>query len=202
MWQCDSLIAVTVGKIIRYAYSLSMKKILFISGSFRRGSFNRQLLEYASAMLSDSFECSFLDYSDIPFLNQDEEYPAPESVKRVRDVVAAADALWIGSPEYNHSYSAVLKNLIDWMSRPVISGDYSTAVIRGKLAVLSSVAGSSGGSFSLKKLRELLEMLSCTVLEEETRIPLGARFGKELLELDDDEMFSLKRECGALREKL
>lgn len=179
-----------------------MMKILFISGSLRNGSCNRQLLEYASSELSDSFECSFLDYKDIPLLNQDGEYPAPEAVERVRKEIVSADVLWIGSPEYNHSYSAALKNLLDWLSRPVIPDDYSSAVIRGKLVAISSVAGASGGSFSLKKLRELLEMLSCTVIENETSIPLGARFGKDILVLDDGEKAQLAKECNELREKL
>ena len=53
-----------------------MKKILFISGSLRKESFNKQLLEMAAQRLSSDFECTFLDYGDLPLLNQDEEFPA------------------------------------------------------------------------------------------------------------------------------
>lgn len=179
-----------------------MKKILFISGSLRKESFNRQLLEMAAQRLSSDFECTFLDYGDLPLLNQDEEFPAPAAVQRIRSLVASADALWIGSPEYNHSYSAALKNLIDWLSRPVKPGDYSTAVGRGKMVAVSSVAGSSGGSFSIAKLVELLEMLGCTLVQEKTMIALGARFGQVALVLGDDEQALLERECEALKELL
>lgn len=175
-----------------------MKKILFISGSLRSESYNTQLLRHAFDKLSKSFGCSFLDYGDLPLLNQDEEFPAPAAVKRVRKAVGEADALWIGSPEYNHSCSAAVKNLIDWLSRPVIEGDYSTAAGRGKLVALSSAAGSSGGSFSLSKLRELLEMLDCEVLEEQTQVSLGSRFSKSELILNEDEIAQLEKECAAL----
>lgn len=179
-----------------------MKKILFISGSLRNGSYNTQLLRHACDRLSKSFDCSFLDYADLPLLNQDLEFPAPDKVGDVRKAVQASDALWIGSPEYNHSYGAALKNLVDWLSRPVTEGDYSTAAGRGKLVALSSAAGSSGGSFSLSKLRELLEMLGCKVIKEQTQIVLGPRFSKSVLVLDENELAQLDKECTALSEVL
>ena len=179
-----------------------MKKVLFICGSLRRDGFNMQLLRLASERLPASCSCSFLSYGDLPLLDQDKEFPAPAAVARVRAEVAGADALWIGSPEYNHSYSAALKNLVDWLSRPVEPGDYSTAAGRGKLVVISSAAGASGGAFSLAKLRELLVMLGCTVLEEETRIPLGKRFGQTALALLPEEEAMLERECSALIARL
>ena len=179
-----------------------MKKILFISGSLRKESFNKQLLEMAAQRLSSDFECTFLDYGDLPLLNQDEEFPAPAAVQRIRSLVASADALWIGSPEYNHSYSAPLKNLIDWLSRPVKPGDYSSAVGRGKPVAVSSVAGSSGGSFSIAKLVELMEMLDCTVMTERTMIPLGSRFGQRNLVMSAEEQQMLVLECEALKSLL
>lgn len=179
-----------------------MKKILFISGSLRSGSYNTQLLRHAFDKLSESFVCSFLDYGDLPLLNQDGEFPASVAVKRVRKAVGEADALWIGSPEYNHSYSAAIKNLIDWLSRPVIAGDYSTAAVRGKLVAMSSAAGSSGGSFSLSKLRELLEMLDCEVLDEQTQVSLGSRFANSELVLNENEIAQLEKECAMLSKAL
>ena len=176
-----------------------MKKILFISGSLRKESYNTQLMAMAADILSKDFSCSFLDYRDIPFINQDIEFPAPASVERAREATAEADAIWIGSPEYNHSYSASLKNLIDWLSRPVEAGDYSTAVGRGKLIALSSAAGTSGGAFSLAKLREVLAMLSSRIIEKETMIALGSRFGEERLVLTEEEKTALAEECMELK---
>ena len=71
-----------------------MKKVLFIIGSLRAHSFNRQLAEKAAASFTE-VEYKFLDYADLPFMNQDLEYPVPEPVQRVRDEVKGADVLWI-----------------------------------------------------------------------------------------------------------
>ena len=179
-----------------------MKKVLFISGSLRKESFNTALLKKAEKLLNDSVNCSFLSYSDIPFMNQDIEFEDNPSIKRVRKEVFDADAIWLGSPEYNHSYSGALKNLLDWLSRPVVPGDYSTAVIRGKICAISSVAGASAGSFSRAKLKELLEMLSCKVCAEETGIALGSRFGEKSLSLSEEETLMLEKECSSLLEML
>ena len=80
-----------------------MKKILFIIGSLRKESFNKKLAEEVEQMLTGRATVEFLDYSDVPLMNQDIEFPAPEAVKRVRKRVAEADALWIFSPEYNYT---------------------------------------------------------------------------------------------------
>lgn len=178
-----------------------MKKILFISGSLRKESLNTDLLHQAAKSF-DGFECSFLDYGDLPLLNQDQEFPPPASIVRIRKEVADSDALFIASPEYNRSYSAALKNLLDWLSRPVVPGDYSSVVITGKLAAICSVAGSSGGSYSMEKLASLLETLSCKLVAERTGIALGERFGKPSLVLTDDETSALECECEALKSML
>ena len=177
-----------------------MKKVLLISGSLRKESFNTYLLKEVMGILSGKLECEILSYDDIPYMNQDIEFNDLPSIKRVREKVKSADALWISTPEYNHSYSGVLKNLIDWLSRPTVPGDYNSPVIKGKVVALSAVAGSSAGSFALEKLRELMEMCSCDVCEKITGVALGARFGKVGLVLSDEEMSSLKDECASLLE--
>ena len=179
-----------------------MKKVLFISGSLRKDSFNTQLLKIANEMIKNNVETSFLSYSEMPFMNQDDEFKDNAYIKKVRAEVKAADAIFIASPEYNHSYSGVLKNLLDWLSRPTVAGDYKSAVIRGKIVAISSLAGSSKGSFSLAKLKELLEMLSCTVCESETKVALNERFSTKELVLTEDEMNALKAECKELLERL
>lgn len=178
-----------------------MKKILFISGSLRKESLNTDLLHQAAKSF-DGFECSFLDYGDLPLLDQDLEFPPPASLVRIRQEVVDSDALFIASPEYNRSYSAALKNLLDWLSRPVAPGDYSSVVIKGKLVAVCSVAGSSGGRFSMDCLASLLETLSCKLVVERTSIALGERFGKLSLVLTDDEASALGRECEALKSML
>ena len=89
-----------------------MKKVLMIVGSLRKESFNLQLAKLAEEMLKDKVQVSILYYADLPFMNQDMEFPAPESVARVRQEVLAADGIWIFSPEYNYQIPGVLKNLL------------------------------------------------------------------------------------------
>ena len=76
-----------------------MKKILFVIGSLRKESFNRKLAEEAERMLAGRAIVEYLDYSALPLMNQDIEFPAPEAVRKVREKVAEADAIWIFSPE-------------------------------------------------------------------------------------------------------
>ena len=134
-----------------------MKKILLIVGSLRKSSFNRQLAGEAAALLEGRASVKTLDFDSVPFMNQDREYPAPESVARVRTEVGSADAIWIFTPEYNYSYPGVLKNLLDWLSRPLKEGDPDrVSALTGKKAAISSAAGSSAGAGARAKLGELL----------------------------------------------
>lgn len=118
------------------------KKLVFIVGSLRRGSFNRVLAEHAAAYVADRADVEFLDYADVPFVNQDIEFPAPEAVTRVRRAVESADGVWIFTPEYNFSFPAPVKNLIDWLSRPLVAGDYETPrPLTGKPVTVSGAGG-------------------------------------------------------------
>ena len=138
-----------------------MKKILFIVGSRRKDSFNRQLAKLTEKLIQDQAEVSYLDYSSIPLMDQDIEYPAPEEIERVRKQCLSADAIWIFTPEYNHSYPGALKNLIDWLSRPLYKGAArSENALNGKPFTISTAAGASGGSFVREKLIELLNFLN------------------------------------------
>ena len=136
-----------------------MKKILFIIGSLRKESFNKKLAKEVEEMLAGHATVEYLDYSDVPLINQDIEFPAPESVKRVRGKVEEADALWIFSPEYNYSYPGHLKNLIDWLSRPLVVGDRQTPLaINGKKVALSGAGGASATAKCREKLTALLTL--------------------------------------------
>lgn len=94
-------------------------KILAIVGSLRKDSFNKQLALIAKEVIGDRAEFNILDYHNIPMMNEDIERPEPESIRRVRDEVRACDAIWFFTPEYNHFFSGVLKNLLDWLSRQI-----------------------------------------------------------------------------------
>ena len=138
-----------------------MKKVLMIVGSLRKTSFNLQLAQVIQGMLEDRVHVSFLEYADIPFMNQDIEFPVPESVARVRQAVQEADGIWIVSPEYNYQIPGVLKNLLDWLSRPLAPNDWQRgSAVKEKVVTISGAAGKSGAAGVRKNLSTLLEVMS------------------------------------------
>jgi chromate reductase, NAD(P)H dehydrogenase (quinone) len=97
----------------------SLVRILGFSGSLRRGSFNTALLRATSQLLPPDATLEAFDLAPIPLYNGDVEAAGfPDAVVRFKQRIAAADALLIVTPEYNYSIPGVLKNAIDWASRP------------------------------------------------------------------------------------
>ncbi len=142
-----------------------MKKpsILAIVGSLQKKSYNRQLALAAKEYIGERAEFELLDYQDIPLLNQDMEFPAPEPVKRVRNAVKQADGIWFFTPEYNHYFSGVLKNLIDWLSRPISAEE--AQVLAGKPAAISGITpGMSGTGLAQDHLVTLISFLNMNVM--------------------------------------
>ena len=93
--------------------------ILGLSGSLRKNSFNTAALNACQALLPPGVSLSCFDIASVPLYNEDvREQGFPPSVQALREQIAAADALLICSPEYNYSIPGVLKNAIDWASRP------------------------------------------------------------------------------------
>ncbi|MBR6189878.1 MAG: NAD(P)H-dependent oxidoreductase [Prevotella sp.] len=177
-----------------------MKKILFIIGSLRAKSFNRQLANVAKEIIGDRAEVLELDYSDLPLLNQDIEQPELETVARIRKAVSEADALWIFTPEYNLSYPGHLKNLLDWLSRPVIPMDYTTPTcINGKRVAISGAGGKFATANCRTKLTELLTFIKAEVLPEQTGIAVPAEaWGTDVLTLTDEQKAELKAQADKL----
>lgn len=141
-----------------------MKKVLMIVGSMRKKSFNRQLANEIERIIGDRAEVSYLEYSDLPYMNQDIEFPAPESVARVREEIKDTDGIWICSPEYNYNIPGGLKNLLDWLSRPLVKNDWVTAsAVKGKLVTISGAAGKSGAEGVRSSLKRLLERMGMNV---------------------------------------
>ena len=143
-----------------------MKKVLFIVGSLRKGSYNRQLAELSLKKLEGKAEAKQLDFRALPFLNQDEEYPESELLHSIREEVKQADFLLFFTPEYNHSIPSQVKNLVDTLSRPAIPNDFSSVAIKGKKAVLFGASGRSAAEFSRNTLKELLTFVGAEVYPE------------------------------------
>jgi len=140
-------------------------KIIAIVGSLRRDSLNRQLAMEAGRLLANQAQFELLEYSDVPLFNQDYEHLAPDPVRRVREQILAADGIWIFTPEYNHFFPGVLKNLLDWLSRPV--SETEPNVLRGKPVVISGITpGMSGTGLAQDHLITLLSILNMRVMTQ------------------------------------
>lgn len=181
-----------------------MKKVLMITGSLREKSFNRQLAVKASQLLAGKAEVSFLEYDSIPFMNQDIEFPTPQEIERVRSEVSNSDGIWFFTPEYNSSYPGLLKNLLDWLSRPVRpGGTRSETAVYGKKAAISGAAGKSAASCSRAKLTELLKFMSLELLEQQVGISVSPEsFQTNVLTLSKENEEALRKQAEAFLEFL
>jgi NAD(P)H-dependent FMN reductase len=150
-------------------------RILVFAGSTRTGSFNRKLAQFVAGELRNAgMAVTLADLRDyaMPLYDGDTEAAQglPDAARRFKELVREHDALAIASPEYNGSFSALVKNTIDWISRPA-PGEPPLAVFRGKLAALASVSpGSGAGKRGLRHLRELLEMIGMKVVPTQVAV--------------------------------
>ena len=186
-----------------------MKSILFIVGSTRRSSFNRQLAKLAEQLLQGKARVGYLDFGRIPFFNQDAEFPPATSVTYVRETVAQSDGLWIFTPEYNASYPGYLKNLVDWLSRPLkpddlASGGIPATAARGRKVTISGVSGKSAAAGSRRKLAELLSFVGMEIFggEGEGFSLDKDAFTTDRLELSDSDRNRLEAQCRGFVEFL
>jgi chromate reductase len=125
------------------------------AGSLRKNSYNKALLHAAAKLLPKDAKLEISDLQGIPPFNQDLEKRMPDIVKEFKAKIRAADAILIASPEYNYSMPGVLKNAIDWASRPY--GDNS---FEGKpVAIMSASTGMLGGSRAQYHLRQVFVTL-------------------------------------------
>ena len=144
-------------------------RVLGISGSLRRDSYNTALLRHAGEL----FEAKGAEFeiyeglSDIPHYDEDNDTDqAPEAVRRIREAVLNVDAVFFATPEYNSSIPGALKNALDWLSRP-----YATNVMRNKpVAVVGASAGMFGAVWAQAELRKVLRTMGARVTEGEVQV--------------------------------
>jgi len=140
-------------------------RILAISGSLWAGSHNTDLLQAAAAAAPDGVDIVLYDgLKEIPPYDADDDVPddQPIMVQRFKEALDAADGILIATPEYNSSIPGVLKNALDWASRPL-----AESPVRNKpAAVLSSSTGMFGGVWAAAETRKVLGALGARTLEE------------------------------------
>ncbi len=150
-------------------------RILAFAGSTRKDSYNKRLVQIAaSGAKSAGAEISVIDLRDfgLPLFDEDleREQGTPEVATRLKALMVEHDGFLISSPEYNSSITAVLKNAIDWASRPV-PGEPPLAAFRGKAAlILSASPGALGGLRGLVHLRAILGNLGVVVLPDQVAV--------------------------------
>ena len=139
-------------------------QVLGISGSLRAGSHNTKLLRAAAELLPSGAELEIFDrLAEIPPFDADAEDFPPPAVIALKEAIAHADAVLIATPEYNHSIPGVLKNALDWVSRPIASNP-----MRGKPAlVIGASTGMFGAVWAQAETRKVLGALGARVLDEE-----------------------------------
>lgn len=181
-----------------------MAKVLLINGSLHTGGFNQQLTEKIAALLGERAEVSVLHWADVPLYVQNQEFPAPPPVARVRKEVQAADALWFVTPEYNHQIPGGLKNLTDWLSRSLdATNPRGESAIHGKLTTVSAAAA-DGGSHVRPLLEDLLAFIRTQVLREAaTGIAIKPEnWASGALECSEAEEAALHQQATALLARL
>jgi chromate reductase len=161
-------------------------RILGLSGSLRRGSHNTSLLRAAAKLLPPGAELEvYDDLGSLPHYDADLDVePANEVVARLRDAIARADGVLIATPEFNGSIPGVLKNALDWASRP-----FPNNALKGKpVAVVGASTGLFGAVWAQAETRKVLGIIGADVLDDELPVGLAHTVLSEDGELGEPEL--------------
>ena len=172
-------------------------KVLGISGSLRRESYNAKLLRAAEELLPGFVELEVWDgLKAVPPYDEDDDVePAPAAVADLRAAIAGADAVLFATPEYNSSIPGQLKNALDWVSRPL-----ATNPLRNKpVAVVGASTGAFGAVWSQAELRKVLGATGARVVDAEVAVGHApTRFDEDGRLVDDDLRDQLAETLDAL----
>jgi chromate reductase, NAD(P)H dehydrogenase (quinone) len=171
-------------------------RILAISGSLRRDSHNTALVRAAADLLPPGVDLIvYPDLEQIPPFNEDKVEQPPAPVEHLRQAVAAADGVLIATPEYNSSIPGVLKNALDWLSRPLLESP-----LRNKpAAVIGASTGMFGAVWAQAETRKVLGAIGARVLDLELPVPTAhEQFGADGRLTDEDLERELASAIGAL----
>jgi len=131
-------------------------KILGMAGSLRKGSYNRSALRAAVSLAPENTVVEIAEIGNLPLFNQDLEQNLPEEVKEFKEKIKLTDAILFVTPEYNYSVPGVLKNAIDWASRPYTDNSWKEKPV----AIMSASTGMLGGARAQYHLRQMLVFLN------------------------------------------
>jgi NAD(P)H-dependent FMN reductase len=162
-----------------------MAKILVFAGSSRKDSLNKKLAQAAAQMVQRlGVETTFVDLADYPMPLYDgdveEAQGLPQSMLKLYPLFKAADGLLIACPEYNSSITPLLKNTIDWLSRPQ-EGEPRLGAFAGKVVgVMGTSPGALGAMRVLRHVREIMGNIGCLVIPQQVGVPNGSQvFGPD-----------------------
>ncbi|HET8581058.1 MAG TPA: NAD(P)H-dependent oxidoreductase [Candidatus Paceibacterota bacterium] len=172
---------------------MESSSVLLISGSNRTGSFTTAIAHALDALVPDGLTLVHADISDLPLFDQDLEADPPAAVTRLKEAIRAADGIIIATPEHNRSIPALLKNALDWASRP-----YGDNAWSGKVMLpIGVTTGRIGAALAVAHLRQIGLYLGMRVLGQPELYLAGVR---ELIAEDGSIADSSTREllAGAL----
>lgn len=132
--------------------------ILGFAGSLRSGSFNKAILHAAGEMVPKGMELGIFDLEGIPPFNQDMEKEPPINIKEFKRKIRAADGILIATPEYNYSVPGVLKNAIDWASRPYGDNAFQDKPV-GVMGASIGMLGTARAQYHLRQSFVFLNMI-------------------------------------------
>jgi len=156
-------------------------RLLFFAGSARQNSFNKRVARLGAAIAeANSIPSTFVDLADYPMPMYDGDLEAtsgpPENARKLKNLMKAHTGIFIASPEYNSSFSPLLKNAIDWVSHIRDDGEAPLEVYRTRVFALGAASnGGTGGLRGLSQLRLVLELgTGALVLPDQFLLPRAA----------------------------
>ena len=171
-------------------------RVLGISGSLRRDSYNSMLLRAAAELLPSGAELEIYDgLRDVPPYDADLEAETPVAVAELRRAMREADAVLVATPEDNHSIPGVLKNALDWASRPA-----GQSALNGKpAAVVGASTGMFGAVWAQAETRKVLGALGGRVVQEELPVARAAELYRDgQLDLSPEQSHQLEEILATL----
>ncbi len=178
-------------------------RILAFAGSTREASFNKKLVQIAAAgAKAAGAEVTYIDLRDFPLPLYDGDLEAaeglPDNARKLKALMLAHQGLLIASPEYNSSISGVLKNTIDWISRPENNDEPPLACYANKVAaIMSASPGGFGGMRGLVIVRSLLENIKVMVIPDQVAVPKAFEVFNEDGTLKDSKQQAAVEQLGS-----